>query len=523
MVRRFAVLLLLALALLSPMPPAAARPAPFITIVLETQEAFLGDTVVIDVRWSGLDEPVDFSPLTQAATVVRETAGTYIAVVKGEVAEIASRRIELLPHALGRLQLGPLNAGDTVSNSVAIEVTEARTVEWTPGPDDIRLEQTVSRPDPWLQQEVVLDIALFTRHPIRDEKVVLPDLAGLRTVTVYKERRTLEEADGGWSKIAWRTLIFPQRSGPVAIAGARVSGAIDKSRAERARFDLAAPATDLAVKPAAFAATQWWVPASRLTLADSWSKDPRTLRAGDEVERTITVSARDVLPEQIPDIAMDETRGLAITPLGVERTMKLDGERIEAQAVRRFRIRAMSPVPVFLDTVRLRWWNTEDGSAAEAVIPARRIDIGIPDRDSLIDHALADAPWWRRLAERLGAAAGLRPLLFSALATVAIGGLAIGWRRRADMNARFRARRQARKLGALARAGDGEGLYRLLRQATAEPAVHRAVAPLLAELEASLFGPGATPAPDLGWLARRAGRALRQTQQRQAASALPPL
>lgn len=91
------------------------------------------------------------------------------------------------------------------------------------------------------------------------------------------------------------------------------------------------------------------------------------------------------------------------------------------------------------------------------------------------------------------------------------------------MNARFRARRQARKLGALARAGDGEGLYRLLRQATAEPAARRALAPLLAELEASLFGAGATPVPDLGWLARRAGRALRQTRQRPAASALPPL
>jgi hypothetical protein len=514
-------LLLPALLFLALAWPASARPRPFIDIVLETHEAFLGDTVVIEVRWSGLDDPIDFSPLRHAAAIVGETAGTRIAVIEGEVVEIASRRIELVPQAVGRLVLGPLSAGAITSNSVSLQITETRQKEWTPGPDDIRIEQTVSRPDPWLQQLVVLDIALLTRHPIRDETVTLPDLAGLRTVTVYKERRTLEAADGGWSKIAWRTLVFPQHSGRIAIAGARVSGAIDKSRAERARFDLAAPATDLAVRPAAFPGTEWWIAASRLTLSDSWSREPRELRAGDEVERTITVTALDVLPEQIPDPAMDETRGLAIIPLDVERTMKLAGDHVEAQATRRFRIRAMSPVPVFLDTVRLRWWNSVEDRPAEAIIPARRIDIGIPDRANLMEHALADTPWWRRLDAWTGPAANLLSILsVVVIAVLALGG-AMLWRRRTSLSAWFEARRDDHALKRLAKVGDTKGFYHLLRRLAVGRNRRDALLPLLKNLETALFGNGR--APDLEALARQAGHALRKARRRPVASVLPPL
>lgn len=520
MVRRFLLSLLL---FLLPTLPAAARPIPFIDIILETPEAFLGDTVTIEVRWSGLDDPIDFSSLGQVATIAGETSGTRIAVIEGEVVEIASRRIELIPDAVGRLVLGPLRSGATVSNSVAVEITEARQMDWTPGPDDIRIEQTVSRREPWLQQEVVLDIAILTRHPIRDETVTLPDLAGLRAVAVYKERRTLEQSDGGWSKIAWRYLVFPQHSGRVAIPGTRVSGAIDKSRAERARFDLAASATDLAVRPAAFPGTQWWIAAGRLTLADEWSRDPRELHAGDEVERTITVTARDVLPEQIPDPAMDETRGLAITPLDVERTMKLTGEHIEAQASRRFRIRAMSPVPVFLDTVRLRWWNTEQDRAAEAIIPARRIDIGVPDRESLVEHALANAPPWRRFGELSGQAARLPSILLAiVVAALALGGTMI-WPGRRKLRAYMETRRDIRTLRSLAKSGDAESFYRLLRRLATDPETNRALRPTLALLEIALFGKGAGRASTLDALAGQAGRALRAARRQPAASALPPL
>jgi hypothetical protein len=155
---------------------AAAKAKPFIEIITEANTAFLGDTIVIEVRWSGLLDPIDFGPLLVNAELVRETVGTRIAVADGEVIDISSRRMELLPRQIGSVTLGPLRSGDVVSNSVTVDVTPMSSVVWRPGPDDIRLEQTISTTSPWIQQQVTLDIVLVARYPVAGEKITLPNL-----------------------------------------------------------------------------------------------------------------------------------------------------------------------------------------------------------------------------------------------------------------------------------------------------------------------------------------------------------
>jgi len=465
---------------------AAAKQKPFIEITLETREAFLGDTVIVEVRWSGLLDPIDFAPLSENADLLRETSGTRIAVVQGEVIEIASRRIELAPRSIGRLVLGPLVAGDVVSNSVAIDITEARTVDWRPGPDDIRLEQTVSSTQPRLQQQIVLDIVLRTRHPIFDESVVLPDLSAFRVVTLFAERRTLDTTDGGWSKVGWRYLLFPQRSGALTLSGARISGAIDKSRAERGRFDLAAPDTVLAVQPSAFRQGDWWIAATSLSLRDAWSADIRQLSAGDEIDRTITVEAAGVLPEQIPDVVMDDTNGLSIRPTGSKREVRIVGDQALATATFSFHIRATSPISVFVDTIRLRWWETSAGEAREAILPARRIDIGVPERDRLVTDALAEQGV---LARMLDAAARHQQAIFIASAIAALALLlAAGGRKRGVSFALWRRRRRLlRQLRRLAHRGDGVGFYRCIRRCQRSEQLQQSLAPAVAVAERLIF------------------------------------
>jgi hypothetical protein len=459
--------------------------------------------------------------LESDADLVRETAGTRIAVVDGQVIDISSRRIELQPHRIGLLTLGPLQADGVVSNSVSIDITEAHTLAWTPGENDVRLTQIISEPNPWLQQQTVLDIELRTRHPISDEVAKLPVFEGFRVVPVFTERRTLEEAEG-WAKTAWRYLLFPQRSGNLTIPGASFSGVLLKSRAERGAFELVASPTPITVRPSAFGQSNWWVAASSLTLTDSWSGDPTKLSAGDEVGREITVAATGVLPEQIPDISMDETRGLSITPLGVTREGKIAGDQAQASATFRFRLRAMSPVPVFLDTVRLRWWDTVQNRAAEAIIPARRIDIGIPDRDALVANALSEQSWRNQLLAQISTFSGLAyaALVFS-LALMVLPAFAL-WR---SPGVRYwlHARRTGRDLAALAGRGDVAVFHERLRGlARAKTWESQAIAPVLHALERALFARNPTK-PDLPLLALQAAQALHRTKPSTGGSSLPPL
>jgi len=489
---------------------ASARAEPFIEIIPESEEAFLGDTVMVEVRWSGLLDPIDFGQLAGKADVLRETVGTRLAVIGGEVIDISSRRIELEPKQVGPLIVGPLRSGDTVSNTVVIKISKMRPIPWQAGPDDINLKQSVSTAAPLVQQQVVLDIVLTTRFPIAGETVTLPDLRNFRALTIFAERRTLER---GVTKVSWRYLLFPQQSGKLSVKGARIGGTITKSRLERARFDLAADATTLDVAPSKFAGANWWIAASSLSMSDAWSGELKALSAGDEIERTITVSAEGVLPEQIPDIAMPETNGLSVVALAANRQVRTDAAGATATAAFQFRVRALSPIPVFLDTVRLRWWNTTTDTAEEAIIPARRVDIGVPDRTKLIQNTVVNLTWLDRMRAAL---ADQTTLLWIAVAISLFSVVfAISQTR---LNHRLAASRCRRSLFHAVRTGNSDVLYRALRTAAHASPDDFYLAAAVSMLETEKFGRNPVPS-DLVRLAKLAttahsrGRGAEDTRQ----------
>ncbi|MGE0281963.1 MAG: hypothetical protein AB7P20_15305, partial [Rhizobiaceae bacterium] len=400
------------------------------------------------------------------------------------------------------------------SNTVSIQIDEMRPMPWRPGPDVIELRQSVSTTAPLLQQQVVLDIVLTTRLPFVGEVATLPDLSEFRTVTIFAERRISE---GGLSKLAWRYLLFPQRSGKVSVRGAHVTGAIMKSRLQRSKFDLTADTINLDVAPSKFAGNAWWIAAYSLSLSDHWSGELKTLSVGDEIERTITVSAHGVLPEQIPDIIMPQTNGLLVATLGVSRSVRNDTLGSMATATFRFRVRALSPIPVFLDTVRLRWWNTTTDKAEEAIIPARRVDIGLPERGTLVQRAIGDMTWPDRARAAL---AGQEVLLWIA-ATISVVSIILALSPTKLMR-RLDALYVRRSLSKAARTGDSDTLYRALRAAARTSPADLSLREAVALLETEKFGPNPRTA-DPAWLVKRATAARPRRRSLTHGSRLPKI
>ena len=394
----------------------SASVQPGITLTSTDSQIYLGDSIVIEVEAVGLVDTLDISPLFKQADLLRETTGTRIAVINERVVEVKLRRMEFLPRQQGTTHFGPLT-GDSIqgpveSNSLQIQILPPADTQWQPDDDDleISLEFTLDTPrrldsaeaqstvtdnlpEPYVGQHLVADIRLKHRNPIADEVLQLPDFKGFDVLPQFEQRRTVEpgHSDEPWRVIAWRYHLFAQRSGSRVIDGIRWSGTAIRSRTQRAEFSKETQAVSLQVKSAGNN-DSWWLPATDVSLSDSWSKDPRELSAGDEIIRTITLSATNVLSSHLPTVTPLESRALSTTPIRQERTHTLVGDTIQAEARFEFRMIAQSPIPVFLDTVRVPWFSTLELDSAEAIIPARRINVGLPDRaDLLADIALNDS------------------------------------------------------------------------------------------------------------------------------------
>ncbi len=379
--------LALCVALCSPVLAQTAgetRTANSIYIGTDTDSIYLGDTLVLSIESIGLDEPLNIEPLFEQADFIRETTGTLISVIDGKVQEIAVRRLELIPRKTGALLIGPLTGtglyGPIVSNAVPVDVQPALSADWVPEPQDMTLTAWFSNSEPYVGEQVELTIQLHHQYALAAESVTLPTFDGFDVQAVVEERRLIDNTTNRRST-TWRYLLHAQQSGEVLLPGPRWSATLIRSRTQRHDFELIHPDLALTVRPvpAQFPKNTWWIAAESLQLSDAWSSNLIEIAAGDEIIRTITLNTKGVLAHHLPIVTPLATRSFHSTPLPVTRDHKLIGKTTEAEGLYTFRMTAESPVSVFLDTVRVPWYNTRTGRIEEAIIPARRVDVRPPE------------------------------------------------------------------------------------------------------------------------------------------------
>lgn len=469
----------------------AANAASSVRLTTETPEIYVNDAVVIEIEAIGLVEPLDLSPLEVQLSFQRETTGTRIAVVQGKVVEIALRRMEFLATQTGAFVLGPLTAqttdGLTTSNTISVNVLPAPQTVWQPEGDDAIVSISTSRANPYVGEQMVLELILEHQYAIADETIVLPSLSLFDVVPIHEERRTIDN-ETGIRKISWRYLVHPRNSGIATLAGFQWSGTMNRSRTQRARFERTIEPLQVSVRPAPTSDHQWWLPASSVTLEENWSKDVRTLTAGNEIEREISIVADGVLASQLPVIEPLESRSIQSALISTHRTHKLIGNSTRATGIYTFRLTAMSPVPVFLDTVRVPWWNVQTAEADETILPARRINVGLPDRADLLAEiatreSLADR-WIFRLQSIQSWHYLTVPILALSVVVLLSRRSRAFFRKRYQLLQRYRLRRQLKTACAQ---NQWNLLYETIQSTIPEELNTEASAALLKKLEPILF------------------------------------
>jgi len=466
----------------------------YISLQIDGREVFSGDTVVLNVESTGLLDPIDFSPLLKQATLLRETTGTRISVINGKIVEIKLRWMDLQPKSPGVLVIGPLLAGDVSSNSVHVKVLDLERPEWQPQTDDLQIKTTLTPESATVNQQVVLSIELLHRYPLSGESVSLPALTEFSHRTIFNERRTFKDEAKEWYRTEWRYLLFPRESGVIDIGRIEWSGTALKSRSERARFSRTVESLQLSVAKAADTQSTWWLPSDSVKLTEAWSEPPTTLRAGDELERTISIQASAVLAGQIPTPEVPESRAIRQTLIDSKREEKIIGSSITSKAVFTYRVKAQSPIPVFLDTVRIPWWDTGNSEAREAIIPARRINVGLPDRADLLSKAALQETGVNRVKHWLQATNWLRIGLYCLTSFAVLFTL---WNLAPALRVRSRKRKRLNtciaELKRAARVGNEEEIYRLLQRSESKNILGGAESDLVETLASRLYSISPTP------------------------------
>jgi hypothetical protein len=373
-------------------------------------------------------------------------------------------------------------------------------------PGDLTLTVTPERngnADPFSREMVLLHIRGVYRQPILLEEVIQPSLANFSWTQLGRDAWSKTRLPDGQVAVAFDRVvaIFPHHPGDFTIEPF-IHRLTVNDGGKRHVVDVPSAPVTLPVatwtKPVGGpdAKEPWWLPAKDVTITDSWSPDPETVKIGETTRRIVTLEAQGMVAEGLPPRPVMRTRGILTFAGPVTRETIITPTGPVARATYQWDVRPAIAEIIPLDAISIPWFDTVSRTLREAEIPARQIGGGLPDRE---DEAKPLVPASPVLV--VGAA-----LLAFGLG-VALLGFGMGGAPRPRLDARTR-----RALRRAAAARDGRAfraaLAPILQGETDLARAWRdqpAIAAGLNALDRSLYAPGTaeTETPDLMDLARR--------------------
>jgi len=363
-----------------------------------------GETVTLSISIPGdLDGEPDLAPLEREFDILDRGQSSHTSIINGRVDSRRVWQLVLAPRKQGRQQIPALQVGTAATRPLQLEVLPAGSR--APGADSPKLflEVEATPESPYVQQQVVYTIKIFSRVPLRQAGLSEPQVEGALLERLGEDRTYRVQRDGQrYNVIERRYALYPQASGKLTITGPVLSASVPvESRRRRGSlfgrdpFDnfpnfgpdmgslfqetrsmrMRGKNLELEVQPQPADFTGPWLPAQSLTLRQSWSPDPPEFRVGEPVTRTLTLRARGLAPSQLPDLEPPQVPGLKVYPDQPQsRNEETDGG-IEAVKEIKAALVPSRAGRFELPEVRLSWWDTLAGRKRTEVIPARTIEV----------------------------------------------------------------------------------------------------------------------------------------------------
>ena len=282
------------------------------------------------------------------------------------------------------------------------------------------ISASVDDSHPYVQAEVVLTLRISydADQTLLDASISDLQVNGARVQQVGPPHQRMEEVKGRQRRlIIMRFAIFPEHSGTLRIPSLRFNASqLDNDETPLfafgrpgKRLQLRSPGITLQVrpKPASYPKNAPWLPARSRTLSELWRPEPKGLKVGDSVTRTLRVRAQGLTSPQLPSlpaIHSSQVRDYSDQPTLLTQVDRdgLTGVRDESHALVPTRKGELK-----LPDIDLVWWNTQKDRLEHARLPGRTLQIApgpaqaepepLPDQTSATD-GLAPRLWPWQLA-----------------------------------------------------------------------------------------------------------------------------
>ncbi|WP_193075332.1 BatD family protein [Pseudomonas sp. FME51] len=321
---------------------------------------------------------VDLSPLQEHFEIQRTRQLSLVSQIDGKTTPVTRWVVTLQPLRTGFIVIPPISLGASASQPISLQVLSAAQAASDSGAQlaPVFIDSEVDIETPYVQAQMLLTLRIYHSVSLFDDSTLSGlDIPQARVESLGPPRHFERLMNGvRHGVIEMRYAIFAQQSGELEIPSQLFSATVLQPTNGTDRFSartgkliqVRSPSITLQVKPVpdSYPAGVPWIPASALSLSQTWQPDPGIdLLSGEPLTRTLILEADGLTASQLP--VLQSLSGDADSDLRQYADQPRLESRINDTGIHSARhdsaaLVALQEGSYTLPQVVVNWWNTAE-------------------------------------------------------------------------------------------------------------------------------------------------------------------
>lgn len=334
----------------------------------------LGNLFDLDI--SNLPSP-DIGKVEDDFEIVGRNQRYSIRTINNDMVGEITWTYQLAPRKTGELTIPSLTFQDASSEPITINVVAGTSPDQDPESRDSFIELSTDKDEVYVQEQLVLTIKLFFSGNLIRGELSEPEHPDAIIENLGKQREYSRYRNGVRFRVVERRYaIYPQQPGEFRLNAIHFEGRARTPEGQLKFLRDSEQLFDIPVKgiPDSFTGDTW-LPASDLQLSEAGLPDNQNLSTGQNLTRTLSLTAQGLPAEALPPFPDQTVPGIRTYPEHPERSATSDRDGITSSLTQTTALVPVEPGNLVLPEIRIPWWDTDADEEKIAVIPARTLSV----------------------------------------------------------------------------------------------------------------------------------------------------
>ena len=352
--------------------------------LIDKNPVMYGEEIILQIQADEklARDAIDFSVLDKDFRVNGPAISQSMQIINGQSSQTTIWQLALFPKRTGEIEIPAFQIDTATSQPIRVQVLEKPAN--APGQQaELFVKNSLSTSELHVQQMAYYEVKIFFKDDLKSGALSAPNLPCCNIEQVGKDIENTELVNGErYQTFTRRYSITPQQSGEFTLEAPFFKGEmIDRNStnydyyAKHKTVSAEGEPLKFSVKPIPTEFNGDWLVSDLVALTEEWSVTGDEIVQGEPVTRTVTLTALDLMENQLPDLVMPKTNGVKVYPEQPQAKKAERNGRIVAQKIFRFAVIADKAGDLELPEISIPWYNSQTKQITSTTLAKKQLKV----------------------------------------------------------------------------------------------------------------------------------------------------